>query len=130
MHRVPLRALIPFFIATVAILCLELLVYRFGNSGNYNTDFFDFSPIKPDVIQKHVIYDKFELALQSVPSDAVQVGDSSGFFGVIPSEVSAGANGTSYLNLSCCADSGWEGHYYQAEMALRNVSMTLRHLRS
>lgn len=119
MRRAFLNPLFPFAIAAIAILCLELVVFRFGNSSNYNTDFFDFSPVKPDVIQKHVIYDKFKLSLRSVPSDVVQVGDSSGFFGVIPAEVTAAANGISYLNLSCCADSGWNGHYYQAETALR-----------
>jgi hypothetical protein len=73
------------------------------------------------VVQKHVLYDKFELLFKDTPADIVQVGDSSGFYGVIPEELSAGAGGLSDLNLGCCADSGWEGYYLAATLALRRT---------
>src|SRR4051794_7055357 len=116
------RTLRPFGLALLAIACGEMLIHLLGTNGRFNTDFFDFSPLRPDVIQKHVLYDKFELLFQDTPSDIVQVGDSSGFYGVIPKEVTAGAGDLSYLNLNCCADAGWDGYYQAAVMALRRIS--------
>jgi hypothetical protein len=69
-------------------------------------------------MQKHVIYDKFFRVLGDEPSEIVQVGDSSGFYGVIPSEVTFAAKGKTYLNLSCCGDTGWNGYFYEAQAAL------------
>jgi hypothetical protein len=111
--------LLPFVVGLLVIAGAELAIHLFGNDGLYNTDFFDFSPVQRDVLQKHVIYDKFVRMLRDVPSDAVQVGDSSGFYGVIPAQVSAAAPNVSYLNMSCCGDSGWSGYFYQAELAFR-----------
>lgn len=116
------RALQPFALALLAIACGEMLIYLLGTNGRFNTDFFDFSPLRPDVMQKHVLYDKFELLFQETPADIVQVGDSSGFYGVIPAEVTAGAGGLSYLNLSCCADTGWAGYYQAAALAVQRAS--------
>jgi hypothetical protein len=109
----------PFALALLAIACGEMLIHLAGTNGRFNTDFFDFSPLRPDVVQKHVLYDKFELLFRDTSSEAVQVGDSSGFYGVIPGEVTAGAGGLGYLNLNCCADAGWEGYYQAAVLALR-----------
>ena len=115
----PFRVLFPFSLAAVLIFGFEFVIGAFGTPGLYNTDFFDFSPMKPDVLQKHIIYDKNEIVLRDVPTTAIQVGDSSGFYGVIPAEVTAAANGMSYLNMSCCGDTGWEGYYYEAVLAMR-----------
>ena len=115
----PIRLLFPFGIAAALILGIEVVIGVVGTPSLYNTDFFDFSPMKPDVMQKHVIYDKNEIVLRDVPTTAIQVGDSSGFYGVIPAEVTAAANGMSYLNMSCCGDTGWEGYYYEAVLAMR-----------
>jgi hypothetical protein len=118
----PLKALRPFGLAALAIVCFELLIHLLGTNGRFNTDFFDFSPLRPDVMQKHVLYDKLELLFQDTPADIVQVGDSSGFYGVIPEDVTAGAGGLSYLNLNCCADAGWDGYYQAGVMAVRRPS--------
>lgn len=115
----PFRLLYPFGLAAVLIMALEFSIGVAGTPSLYNTDFFDFSPLKPDVMQKHVIYDKNEIVLRNVPTTAIQVGDSSGFYGVIPAEVTDAANGMSYLNMSCCGDTGWEGYYYEAVLAMR-----------
>lgn len=112
------RLLFPFSLGAVLILGLEFMVSVVGTPSLYNTDFFDFSPMKPDVLQKHIIYDKNEIVLSNVPTTAIQVGDSSGFYGVIPNEVTATA-GINYLNMSCCGDTGWEGYYYEAVLAMR-----------
>ncbi len=115
-----MRRLLPFLIALGAISILELVIHMVGNDGLYNTDFFDFSPLQKDVLQKHIIYDKNIRVLHDVPSDAVQVGDSSGFYGVIPAAISGAAPAISYLNLSCCGDAGWTGYFHEAELALRS----------
>src|SRR5690349_8370441 len=114
----PLRVLRPFALALLAIACGEMLIHLLGTTGGFNTDFFDFSPLRPDVMQKHVLYDKFELLFRDTPSDIVQIGDSSGFYGVIPKQVTASADNLSYLNLNCCADAGWNGYYQAAIMAV------------
>jgi len=114
----PLRLLLPFGLASILILGLELAIGAFGTPSLYNTDFFDFSPLRPDVLQKHVIYDKNEIVLRDVKTTAIQVGDSSGFYGVIPSVVTSSSGGLSYLNMSCCGDTGWEGYYYEAVLAM------------
>jgi len=115
----PSRVLRPFALALLAIACGEMLIHLLGTNGRFNTDFFDFSPLRPDVMQKHALYDKFELLFQDTPTDIVQIGDSSGFYGVIPAEVTAGADGSSYLNLGAFADTRWEGYYEAAVMAVR-----------
>ena len=102
-----------------AILVIEATLGVFGTAGRFNTDFFDFSPFEQDNLQKHTIYDKYVLVLGKTPSDAVQVGDSSGFCGVKPSEVAAASGGISYLNLSCCGDAGWTGYFEEAKLALQ-----------
>ena len=118
--RAARRRLKPFLIALGAIALLELVIHVIGNDGLYNTDFFDFSPLQKDVLQKHVIYDKYIRILPDVSTDAVQVGDSSGFYGVIPAEVSKEAPSVTYLNLNCCGDTGWAGFFHEAQLALRS----------
>jgi hypothetical protein len=114
-----LRPLRPFAIAALIIALCESAIWAGGHNGNYNTDFFDFSPLEQDNLQKHTIYDKYVRVLGHVPSDVVQVGDSSGFYGVKPDIVSRSSGGqVSYLNLSCCGDAGWTGYFYEARLAL------------
>ena len=118
----PSRVLRPFALALLAIACGEMLIHLPGTNGRFNTDFFDFAPLRPDVVQKHVLYDKFELLFQDTPGDIVQIGDSSGFYGVIPREVTAGTADLSYLNLNCCADTGWDGYDQAAVLAVRRLA--------
>ena len=116
-----MKVIFPFFLAIFLICVVELAISTFGIKSMYNTDFFDFAPLNKDVYQKHVIYDKFVYSLPSLPSTVVQVGDSSGFYGVIPEKISQIAPSLSYLNLSCCGDVGWNGYYHQAELAMKRV---------
>ncbi|SKA31030.1 hypothetical protein SAMN02745126_05074 [Enhydrobacter aerosaccus] len=112
------RATLPFFLAALFIAGLEGAIALVGNNGSYNTDFFDFSPLEQDNLQKHTIYDKFETTLTNIPSEVVQVGDSSGFYGVDPKVVTKVADRLSYLNMSCCGDAGWTGYFYEAQLAI------------
>ena len=68
---------------------------------------------------------------------AVQAGDSSGFYGIMPDVVSQYIGGKRLLNLSCCANQGFHGYLVLLELALRNYdrcdmrsSMSVRRFRS
>jgi hypothetical protein len=115
-----LKRLVPFLLALVVITTFETIIGLVGHAGAYGTNFFDFSPLRQDVLQKHVIYDKF-IRVLNIASDAVQVGDSSGFYGVIPEQVTSAGPDISYLNLSCCGDTGWNGYFYLAELAMKRT---------
>jgi len=51
--------------------------------------------------------------------DIIQVGDSSGFHGVRPEIVMRYLGGLKYVNLSCCAGTGFGGYYAIADFMLR-----------
>jgi hypothetical protein len=71
----------------------------------------------PDPFHKFVIYKKMkEVALSD--ADVVQVGDSSGFHGIRPSVVTREVEGIRYFNLSCCANTGFDGYYDFVRFAL------------
>ena len=52
-------------------------------------------------------------------SEFIQVGDSSGLFGVRPNIVKSYLSGMDYINTNCCADMGWEGYAYSANYYLK-----------
>jgi hypothetical protein len=62
----------------------------------------------PDQMQQS-LYGKLSMRTIDKP-DFVQVGDSSGFFGIIPDEVERYLPGMKYLNASCCATQGFNGY--------------------
>ncbi len=66
----------------------------------------------------NVIHDKTH-ALRELNAEIIQVGDSSGFFGVRPLVVEQRIRPFTYVNLSCCANTGWPGYYEIAKYHLR-----------
>jgi len=73
--------------------------------------------------QNTVIFGKLAEFADSSP-DIVQVGDSSGFYGVRPDVVTRYLGGLKYLNLSCCAGMGYNAYYAMADFMLqRNPSI-------
>ena len=68
----------------------------------------------------YVIYQKLN-RLPLTSADIVQVGDSSGFHGVKPDVVMRYLGGLQYVNLSCCAGTGYDGYYALARTALRHM---------
>ena len=56
-------------------------------------------------------------------SEFIQVGDSSGLFGVRPNIVKSYLSGMDYINTNCCADMGWEGYAYSANYYLKKNPM-------
>jgi hypothetical protein len=68
--------------------------------------------------QRAVIFGKLRDFDRASP-DIIQVGDSSGFLGVRPDIVMSYLDGLTYLNLSCCANTGYRGYYGIADFMLR-----------
>jgi hypothetical protein len=58
---------------------------------------------------QQILYGKLSLDTIAKP-DFVQVGDSSGFFGIVPEVVERYLPGMKYLNASCCAIQGFNGY--------------------
>jgi hypothetical protein len=75
-------------------------------------------------VQRHFIFEKMKAFADSKPT-IVQVGDSSGFYGIEPAVVMQHLpNGAEYINLSCCANAGFNGYYNILDfMARRNSSI-------
>lgn len=73
-----------------------------------------------ELFHKIVIREKLLSALRDRP-DVIQVGDSSGLHGIVPGIVDSYLGGLRYENLSCCANTGFDGYYTIAEFALRHV---------
>jgi hypothetical protein len=75
-------------------------------------------------VQRHFIFEKMKAFADSRPT-IVQVGDSSGFYGIEPALVMRHLpNGAEYLNMSCCANAGFNGYYNILDfMARRNSSI-------
>ena len=73
---------------------------------------------KFDVGQKHIVLYKSQIFKKN-NSEFIQVGDSSGLFGVRPNIVKSYLSGMDYINTNCCADMGWEGYAYSANYYLK-----------
>src|ERR1700736_7076009 len=71
-----------------------------------------------DLFEDGVIFGKLARFADSSP-DVIQVGDSSGFHGVRPELVMPYLGGLKYVNLSCCASTGYRGYYGIADFMLR-----------
>jgi hypothetical protein len=74
-----------------------------------------------ELFHKAVIYEKLRNALGSRP-DVIQIGDSSGFHAIVPRIVDQYLGGLKYENLSCCANTSFDGYYTIADFMLRNTS--------
>lgn len=68
--------------------------------------------------ERYVIWDKIKTEYDLQPS-YVMVGDSSGYYGIIPEIVDGYLDGKTLLNLSCCGNQGWHGYLALLEFALR-----------
>lgn len=71
-----------------------------------------------DLFEDGVTFGKLARFADSSP-DVIQVGDSSGFHGVRPELVMPYLGGLKYVNLSCCASTGYRGYYGIADFMLR-----------
>jgi hypothetical protein len=108
----------PLVAALVTILCIEAVTYiavrpNFAERSNY----LGYNYLSPEQLHKGIIYEKLREFGNSAP-DIVQVGDSSGLHNVIPEIVERYLGGLKYVNMSCCANTGFDGYYVIAKSIL------------
>lgn len=75
---------------------------------------------EPELFHKALIYAKLRNAAAAKPA-IIQVGDSSGLHGIVPAIVEKYVPGLRYENLSCCANTGFDGYYNIAQFMLRHA---------
>lgn len=105
----------PLLLALALIACFESTVFfllRPDDVGRSN--YFGFNYLTPEHNHRFIISEKLR-QLSSLSPDIVQVGDSSGYFGVKPTTVMRYLKGLSYVNISCCANTGYDGYYAIAD---------------
>jgi hypothetical protein len=73
-----------------------------------------------ELFHKVLIHEKLLNAVRDRPN-VIQIGDSSGFHGIVPTIVDQYLGGLKYENLSCCANTGFDGYYAIADFMLRNT---------
>jgi hypothetical protein len=73
----------------------------------------------PDPFHKFLIAEKMR-EVSSSEADVIQVGDSSGFHGIRPKLIEKEVGNVRYFNLSCCANTGFDGYYDVAKFALNH----------
>lgn len=108
----------PFAIALVAIFVIEATVFalvrpNFVERSNY----LDMNYMSSEYFHKLLIYEKLKQLSETKP-DIIQVGDSTGFYGIRPDVVMKYLNGMTYTNFSCCANTGFDGYYDIAAFVL------------
>ena len=74
---------------------------------------------EPDPFHKFLIYSKMR-EIPSSEADVIQVGDSSEFHGIRSNLVMKEVDGIRYFNLSCCANTGYDGYYDFVKFALEH----------
>lgn len=83
-------------------------------AAKFPTNFFEFAYMKPESMQKFVIYEKNKM-YSKLDAEIVSVGDSSGLFGLQPAVVAQSLHGTNMINLNVAADTGFDGYRYILE---------------
>ena len=111
------RALRPFALAVAAIAVTEAAVGLALRPNIVERSKFNLL----NRFQNTVIFGKLAEFADSSP-DIIQVGDSSGFYGVRPDVVARYLGGLKYLNLSCCAGMGYNAYYAMADFMLQRNS--------
>ncbi|MDB2325391.1 hypothetical protein N9W44_07515, partial [Alphaproteobacteria bacterium] len=69
--------------------------------------------------ERYVLWEKMRRDLAGSSPDFVQVGDSSGYFNIIPDIVEEHLPNKKYLNWSCCGVQGYHGYLALLEFAFR-----------
>ena len=113
----------PILVAAAVIAGLEAAVMAARSPNDVErSNFLTFGYMRPEV-HRLIVYEKLRAFGWSSP-DIVQIGDSSGFYGVNADLVTSQLGGLRYVNLSCCAHMGFDGYYAVAHFMLkRNPSI-------
>jgi hypothetical protein len=109
----------PILVAIALIVVLETTVMTVRRPNAVErSDFLTLGYLRPEV-HRLIITEKLRAFGWSSP-EVIQIGDSSGFYGVNPDIVSSRLGGLRYVNLSCCAPMGFDGYYAVAHFMLRH----------
>jgi hypothetical protein len=105
----PFKPWIASLAIVAAIECFVQVVY--SPSLSERTNFLQFSYGRDEPAQRLFMYHKLTTFAETNPT-IVQSGDSSGFYGIEPAAIMRYLpEGVTYLNLSCCANLGFNGYY-------------------
>jgi hypothetical protein len=108
----------PILVAVAVIAALEVAVVAARRPDDVErSNFLTLGYLRPEV-HRLIVYDKLRAFGWSSP-DVIQVGDSSGYYGVNSKLVASRLDGARYVNLSCCAPMGFDGYYAVAHFMLR-----------
>jgi hypothetical protein len=113
----------PILIAVAVIVGLEAAVVAVRRPNDVErSDFLTFSYLRSET-HRLIVYEKLRAFGWSSPY-VIQLGDSSGFYGVNSDLVTSHLGGLRYINLSCCANMDFDGYYAVADFMLkRNPSI-------
>jgi hypothetical protein len=115
------RFIAPWILALVAIGAIEAAIYTAYKPNSVERSDFLVMPIQRNLAllgERWIIWDKMRKLPAQAPI-AVQAGDSSGFFGIMPDVVAQYIGGKQLLDLSCCANQGFQGYLALLEVALQ-----------
>jgi hypothetical protein len=113
--------ILPWALALTVVVAIELAVYVKYRPNSIERSDFLVMPIQRSlamVPERWIIWDKVRKLPDQQPI-AVQAGDSSGFYGIMPDVVAQYIGGQQLLDLSCCANQGFPGYLVMLEVALQ-----------
>jgi len=108
----------PILVALVVIAGFETAVMAVRRPNDVErSNFLTLGYLRPEV-HRLIVNEKLRAFGWSSP-DVIQVGDSTGFYGVNSDIVTDQLGGLRYVNLSCCANMGFDGYHAVAHFMLR-----------
>jgi hypothetical protein len=113
--------ILPWAIAITVICAVESAMYAIYRPNIIERSDFLVMPIQRYLAmlpERWIIWDKMRKLPEQTPT-AIQAGDSSGFYGIMPDVVSEYIRGQRLLDLSCCANQGFRGYLVLLELALQ-----------
>jgi hypothetical protein len=109
----------PILVAVAVIAGVEVGVIAARRPDDVErSNFLTLGYLRPEV-HRLIVYEKLRAFGRSSP-DVIQIGDSTGFYGVNPDLVASHLDGLRYVNMSCCAHMGFDGYYAVAHFMLRH----------
>jgi hypothetical protein len=114
------RAIIVLGTTLLLVAAIEIAVLLFAQPHRADrTNFLHLDFANGEVLQRAIVYLKMR-NLATVPTDVLQVGDSSGMHGVVPAVMQASLGGARYLNMNVATTLGYIGYYTIAKYVLEN----------
>jgi hypothetical protein len=111
----------PILVAVAVIAGLEAAVMAVRRPDDVErSNFLTLSYLRSEA-HRLIVYEKLRAFGWSSP-DIIQIGDSTGLYGVNSDLVTSHLGGLRYVNLSCCANMGFDGYYAVADFMLRRNS--------